>query len=96
MSARERLLAALTVSPEVRPGEAEQLLSDAIGADTEAPTTEPMIVRWDRLVIHPEADPTEDTIVCCLTDSGQPVALMLDAELRDALGGILIDPAGGH
>lgn len=30
MSARERLLAALTVSPEVRPGEAEQLLTGLV------------------------------------------------------------------
>jgi hypothetical protein len=30
MSARERLLAALTVSPEVRPGEAEQLLAGLV------------------------------------------------------------------
>lgn len=30
MSARERLLAALTVSPEVRPGDAEQLLTGLV------------------------------------------------------------------
>lgn len=33
MSARERLLAALTVSPEVRPGEAEQLLAGLVAED---------------------------------------------------------------
>jgi hypothetical protein len=30
--------------------------------------------------------------VCCLTDSGQPVALALDDELREALGLALVDP----
>jgi hypothetical protein len=33
VSARERLLAALTVSPEVRPGEAEQLLTAVADED---------------------------------------------------------------
>lgn len=51
----------------------------------------PLIVHWDRTVIHPD-DPTEDTVVCCLTEDGQPVALMLDDELREALGLSLIDP----
>jgi hypothetical protein len=52
---------------------------------------DPLIVRWDRTVIHPD-DPAEDTIVCCLTGDGQPVALMLDDELREALGLMLVDP----
>lgn len=55
---------------------------------------DPLVVRWDRTVIHPEADPTEDTIVCCLTDDGRPVALFLDEELREALGLLLVDPHG--
>jgi len=53
---------------------------------------DPLIVRWDRTVIHPD-DPAEDTIVCCLTEAGQPVALFLDDELREALGLQLVDPA---
>lgn len=52
---------------------------------------DPLIVRWDRTVIHPDS-PAEDTIVCCLTDDGQPVALLLDDELREALGLVLVDP----
>ncbi|MDH6141133.1 hypothetical protein P3T35_003146 [Kitasatospora sp. GP30] len=51
----------------------------------------PLIVRWDRTVIHPQ-QPGEDTIVCCLTNGGQPVALLLDDELREALGLVLVDP----
>jgi hypothetical protein len=52
---------------------------------------DPLIVRWDRLVIHPKKS-SEDTIVCCLTEDGQPVALLLDDELREALGLLLVDP----
>jgi hypothetical protein len=52
---------------------------------------DPLIVRWDRTVIHPEL-PGGDTIVCCLTEDGQPVALLLGDELREALGLALIDP----
>ncbi|MFB9558592.1 hypothetical protein [Streptomyces roseoviridis] len=52
---------------------------------------EPLVVRWDRTVIHPQ-DPRDDTIVCCLTDDGRPVALLLNDELREALGGLLADP----
>ena len=52
---------------------------------------DPLIVRWDRTVIHPETT-GEDTIVCCLTEDGQPVALFLNDELRESLGLILIDP----
>lgn len=57
-------------------------------------TLEPLTVRWDRTVIHPEADPTDDTLVCCLTDDGRPVALFLDDEHREALGLLLVDPNG--
>lgn len=52
---------------------------------------DPIVVRWDHLVIHPDKS-TDDTIVCCLTDDGQPVALCLDDELREALALTLIDP----
>jgi hypothetical protein len=52
---------------------------------------DPLIVRWDRTVIHPE-QAGQDTIVCCLTEDGQPVALFLDDELREALGLMLVDP----
>lgn len=53
---------------------------------------DPLIVRWNRTVIHPYETVSEDTIVCCLTDDGQPVALLLDDELREALGLLLVDP----
>jgi hypothetical protein len=51
------------------------------------------VARWNMTVIHP-SDPAQDTVVCCLTDDGSPVALMLSAELREALGLILVDPDG--
>lgn len=54
---------------------------------------DPLTVRWDRTVIHPDpATPDNPTIVCCLTDDGRPVALLLDDELREALGLLLVDP----
>lgn len=57
--------------------------------------TEILTVRWDRTVIHPKEDPTEPTIVCCIAaDTGQPVALHLDDEHREALGLMLVDPYG--
>jgi hypothetical protein len=56
---------------------------------------EPLIVRWDRTVIHRNpADPDDRTVVCCLTEDGQPVALFLNDEHREALGLLLIDPDG--
>lgn len=54
---------------------------------------DPLVVRWDRTVIHPAPTiPGDQTIVCCLTDDGHPVALLLDDELREALGLMLVDP----
>lgn len=54
---------------------------------------DPLIVRWDRTVIHANpADPDDRTIVCCLTQDGQPVALLLDDEYREALGLLLVEP----
>jgi hypothetical protein len=55
---------------------------------------EPLTVCWDRTVIHPDPAGDEDTIVCCLTDDGRPVALILDDEYREALGLQLVDPDG--
>jgi hypothetical protein len=53
----------------------------------------PLIVRWDRTVIPADPnDPDDRTIVCCLAEDGQPVALFLDDELREALGLALVDP----
>lgn len=60
----------------------------------EAASPTPITAHWDRTVIHPEADPDDDTIVCCLTDDGRPVALFLDDEHREALGLLLVDPEG--
>jgi len=49
---------------------------------------DPLIVRWDNAVNIPD-DPRDDTLVCCLTDDGRPVALLLDEhhrrDLRDQL-----------
>lgn len=54
---------------------------------------DPLIIRWDRTVIHPNpTKPGDETIVCCLAEDGQPVALFLDDELREALGLQLVDP----
>ncbi|MFF7991735.1 hypothetical protein ACFZDG_18320 [Kitasatospora xanthocidica] len=53
---------------------------------------EPLTVRWNRTVIP--ATPGDETIVCCLTHDGQPVALILDDEHREALGLQLLDPEG--
>jgi hypothetical protein len=69
--------------------------AEQTGKDThpgESTQPEPLAVRWDRTVIHPDADPTDDTIVCCIADTGQPVALFLDDEHREALGLALVDP----
>lgn len=52
---------------------------------------DPLIVRWDRTVIHPKRA-GQDTIVCCLTEDGRPVALILNDEYREALGLALVDP----
>ena len=50
---------------------------------------DPLIVRWDRTVIHPDPGndhhPHEQTIVCCQTYEGQPVALWLDPDQIDQL-----------
>ncbi|WP_406530722.1 hypothetical protein [Streptomyces sp. I8-5] len=51
----------------------------------------PLEVSWDRLVCHP-AEPGGDTVVCCKTATGHPVALVLDDDLREALGLLLVDP----
>lgn len=54
---------------------------------------DPLIVRWNRTVIHPDpTKPGDQTIVCCLTDDGRPVALLLGDDLREALGLQLVDP----
>lgn len=54
---------------------------------------DPLIIRWDRTVIHP-GNTSDGTIVCCLTNDGQPAALLLDDEHREALDLQLIDPEG--
>lgn len=55
---------------------------------------DPVVVHWDRTVLHPEADDIQETIVCCLTTDGRPVALFLDEEHREALGLLLVEPHG--
>lgn len=53
----------------------------------------PLIIRWDRTVIHP-TNPAKPTIVCCLTGDGHPAVLVLDDEYREALALQLIDSDG--
>ncbi|BFP50113.1 hypothetical protein KCMC57_64810 (plasmid) [Kitasatospora sp. CMC57] len=53
---------------------------------------EPLIARWDNAVTHRDpTDPTDETLLCCVTADGQPVALFLTdtqvADLRDQLAG---------
>jgi hypothetical protein len=69
---------------------ADLLTSATTGSET---TEDPIVTSWDRIVIHPD-DPAEPTIVCCRTDTGRPVALVLDPEERAALGLVLVDPEG--
>jgi hypothetical protein len=53
---------------------------------------DPLIVRWDRTVIHPDPTiPGDQTIVCCIAEGGQPVALFLDEQQRDDLRRQLAD-----
>lgn len=54
----------------------------------------PLPARWDKEVVHPTPGDTEcpDTLVCCVAATGQPVALWLDDEHREALGLALLDP----
>ncbi|ASU83543.1 hypothetical protein CDO52_12765 [Nocardiopsis gilva YIM 90087] len=59
-------------------------LTERTGSD------EPLVVRWEGTFIHPD-DPAEDTVVCCTTADGRPVALLLDAEHAEALAGPLLD-----
>ncbi|MEV0525988.1 hypothetical protein AB0I66_21365 [Streptomyces sp. NPDC050439] len=63
-------------------------------APTATPHADPIVVRWDRTVMHPEADDIQETIVCCLDEAGRPYALFLDDEHREALGLLLVDPGG--
>lgn len=63
-------------------------IADAILADL---TSEPLAAGWDNVVEHPH-DPAEDTLVCCVTTDGIPIALWLDDGHREALGGSLSDP----
>lgn len=49
----------------------------------------PRVVRWDRTVTAPDSD--GDVLVCCLDEAGRPVGLLLDEELREALGLLLLD-----
>lgn len=86
------LAAAVAVIERVLPDEAVEKDSAPAPTSTPQPEATPLVIRWDRTVIHPEADPTDDTIVCCLTEDGHPVALFLDDEHREALGLMLVDP----
>jgi hypothetical protein len=73
--------------------ETREKATDAQSATATPQSGDPLTIRWDREVWHAESD-ADDTIVCCLTDDGQPVALLLDDEHREALGLLLVDPTG--
>jgi hypothetical protein len=54
---------------------------------------EPLPLRWEGTVIHPAVPSEDDTIICCTKmDDGQPAALFVDDEHREALGLQLVDP----
>ncbi|WP_128378500.1 hypothetical protein [Streptomyces cavernae] len=74
-----------------REAENERLRANKPAAEDATGDLTPLTVHWDRLVTHPSGEDT-DTIVCCLTDTGQPVALFLDDEHREALGLLLVEP----
>lgn len=64
-------------------------------ADGDRPTdTTPLVLRWDRLVMHSNGSEDDSTIVACTTEHGRPAALFLDDEHREALGMQLVDPTG--
>lgn len=66
---------------------------DDLETEARLPDGDPLVVRWDRDVTHPDPSiPGDETLVCCLTEDGRPVALFLDDEYREALGGMLVDP----
>ncbi|MFF3127048.1 hypothetical protein ACFVRD_33155 [Streptomyces sp. NPDC057908] len=67
------------------------IMVDPPGAETGTGDGEPLIVRWDKAVTIPR-ESGDDTIVCCRTADGQPVALVLDDCLREDLGLLLTDP----
>lgn len=54
--------------------------------------TEPVVLRWDRGVTH-LPDGGAD-VQCIVTDTGAGALLTLDAEHREALGLMLLDPDG--
>lgn len=81
-----------------RPGRFSPWRSDAMDSTGWArgwtvTAIDPLEVSWAKGVIHPD-DPAEDTIVECTGPGGRPVALFLNAELREALGLALVDPDG--
>lgn len=78
--------------------EVERQAAELAAIRKERDESTPLTIRWDRTVIHPEPaeDGDDETIVCCLTENGHPVALFLDDEYREALGLVLVDPDGGE
>jgi hypothetical protein len=65
----------------------------AVALAIRAHIAQPVTARWDQEVIH-DADGT--ATVCCLAEDGQPVALVLDEELTEALAGALLDTEDGE
>ncbi|NUS29779.1 MAG: hypothetical protein HOV92_36950 [Streptomyces sp.] len=59
--------------------------------DGRTPTTAPLTITWDGLVMGPSGDtPNENTLVPCTTARGGRAVLVLDDERRLALGGLLL------
>ncbi|MFJ2780265.1 hypothetical protein [Kitasatospora sp. NPDC087315] len=74
-----------------RPAEFSDASIGPITHHTEQPV-EPLTISWDRQVDTPH-DPAKPTVVHCVTTDGRPVLLLLDEELREALGLALVDPS---
>lgn len=66
----------------------------AVALAVRAYIAQPVIARWDSSAVSDDA--TGETSVLCTTDTGQPVALQLNAEDTEALAGILLDTDDGE
>lgn len=55
---------------------------------------DPILIRWDRAVIHRDpTDPDDTTYVCCTGPNGQPYALALtDAQIAELTGDLTGSP----
>lgn len=77
-----------------RPDSDLMLVREIIAAaDPRAPLGGPLPITWSGVVMGPSGDTAgERTLVPCTTSHGGQAALVLDAEQRQALGGLLLTP----